>query len=71
MNTASRIAELNDACDGTLVINHMNEWEIHSYGDNTPLNMDVKYPFIKDKDIKVAVKKAYEFVFEKGKDDRN
>jgi len=64
MNTASRITKLNEVCDGTLDIVHHNQWEIHSYGDNTPLSMKVKYPFISDPDIKVAVKKAYDFVFE-------
>lgn len=64
MNTASRITKLNEACDGTLDIVHHNKWQIHSYGENTPLNMEVKYPFISDPDIKVAVKKAYDFVFE-------
>ena len=64
MNTASRIAKLNEACDGTLDIIHYDVWQIHSYGDNTPLSMKNKYPFISDPDIKVAVKKAYDFVFE-------
>ncbi len=63
MNTASRIDLLNKACDETLVITHHLQWDVHSYGDNTPLSMEAKYPFISDPDIKVAVKKAYDFVF--------
>lgn len=67
MNTATRLAQLNKACDGTLCIDSFGDsgWEVRSYGKDTPLNIHVKYPFIKDKDIKVAVKKAWEFVFEK------
>lgn len=63
MNTASRIDLLNKVCDKTLSITHHDVWQIYSYGDNTPLSMQAKYPFITDPDIKVVVKKAYDFVF--------
>jgi len=65
MNTATRLAQLNTACKGSLSITHYESdgWVIHSYKVGTPLEMDGVY--IADHDIKVAVKKAWEFVFEK------
>jgi hypothetical protein len=64
MNTATRLAQLNTACKGSLSITHYESdgWVIHSYKTGTPLEMDGVN--IADHDIKVAVKKAWDFVFE-------
>jgi hypothetical protein len=65
MTTIQKIEELNKACDGTLSITSHTEWSIYSYGDNTPLDMGKKYPFISSSNFEDLVNKAYKFVFKK------
>lgn len=65
LTTVEKMEALNKECKNTLGLTHFELWEIHSYGDDTPLNMKVKYPYIKAKTIKEVVDLAYQFVFTK------
>lgn len=56
------LAEKNGGC---LTITQMNgEWEVSSYGDDTPLANSNTSPYVRDKSINEAVNKALERCFE-------
>lgn len=66
MTTLQKIEKLNEACNNSLsIVSRPDYWEIHSYGEDSPLEVDRHYPFIKAKTLAEVVDLAYEFVFGK------
>lgn len=63
MTTLEKIKKLNDVCDNTLCMTSSLVWKINSYGENTPLNMENKYPYFEDVHFHKVIDKAYKFVF--------
>lgn len=68
MTTTQKIEALNKACKNSLGIQCYTDehgWEIHSFKDNTPLDMGNHYPYFTGNTLKEVVDKAYDFVFNK------
>ena len=66
MTILQKITEINKACDNTLSFTRYGEdWEIHSYRDNSPLDSEKVSPHLSGKTFKECVDKAYKFIFEK------
>ena len=64
MTTIEKIEKLNKLCKNTLSISHFKEWEISSFGNGTYLNMNLKYPYLKNKSLRMLVNEAYDYVLD-------
>ena len=64
MTTEKKIVLIDEACDHSVTITHYSTgWEIHSFHDKTPLDMERHYPYFQADTLKKAVDLAYDYLF--------